>query len=307
VEQAVAIRSGERSVGSSHQASSSEPSLPTRRSVDANADKRRTKSKSDDVTDHAKESREQTSRRRSKKKAKSKSSLVAVLSGVGVVFVLLAITAFVWPGFLVGTSNNTKTKGSPSRSVERPESARMAEVKGSPRIKEPVNAAPQEPGPGKSDEPALPPKGNAARGAVSASLSIRDIMVKLSRGPQALGSRIGKELMNDPPAWESLQTQTAEYSALASSMAAHDPPKGSKDSWTRLTAAFAESAVALERSVESKDRDAALVAHKALENSCMACHQQHRGGPGGPGGFGPKGFGPKGGKGFKKGPPQEQS
>ena len=75
---------------------------------------------------------------------------------------------------------------------------------------------------------------------------------------------------------------------------------------------IADSAVALERSVESKDRSAALVAHKALENSCTACHQQHRGGPGGfgpggPGGFGPKGFGPKGGKGPKKGPPEGEN
>jgi hypothetical protein len=313
-EEAMAISAEQPTSRSPRPASSSERPLLKRRSevADDKADQRRSarKSRHEDDPGGDTNSHEQLSRRRSKKKSKSSSSLLLVLSGVGVLVVVLVITGFVWPGFLIGTSGKVKAVSSLPRSVQGPGPGRVAQSKGGVNVKDPANPAPQEPEPDKGGDPAppapVPPaKGGAARGAASASLSIRDIMVKLSRGPQALGSRIGKELMDDPPAWETLGAQTTEYADLASSIAAHEPPKGSKDSWARLTAAFADSAVALERSVESKDRSAALVAHKALENSCMACHQQHRGGPGGfgpggPGGFGPKGFGPKGGKGPKK-------
>jgi hypothetical protein len=141
-------------------------------------------------------------------------------------------------------------------------------------------------------------------------------MIKIGRGPQALNSRIAKELAKDEPAWEGVQAQTAEYAAMASAIAGQDPPKGSKDSWARLSASFADSAATLDRSAQGKDRSAALVAYKSLENACMACHQQHRGGPGGfgpggpgpgfgKGGFNPKGGGFKGGKGKKAPPPPD--
>ena len=122
---------------------------------------------------------------------------------------------------------------------------------------------------------------------------IGQIMAKLTRGPQSLTSVIGQELKSDSPPWDQLQSQTKEYVELASSMAKHDPPKGSKESWAKLAGEFANSAAALEKAAQAKDKDAAVAAHQSLSNSCMACHQQHRAGPGG--------FGPPGGMGF--GPP----
>src|SRR5262249_27921967 len=90
---------------------------------------------------------------------------------------------------------------------------------------------------------------------------------------------------------------TKEYKELVQSLTQHDPPRGSKESWSKLTGAFVDSASALEKAVQAKEKDAAVSAHKAISASCMACHQQHRGGPGGMmGGFGPPGkvLGPPG-------------
>ncbi len=56
-----------------------------------------------------------------------------------------------------------------------------------------------------------------------------------------------------------------------------EPRKGSKESWAKLTAAFADSARALDSSVQSKNRDAALTAHAALGSACMGCHKEHKG------------------------------
>jgi hypothetical protein len=117
---------------------------------------------------------------------------------------------------------------------------------------------------------------------------IGQIMAKLTKGPQSLTIVIGEELKTDPPPWDQLQPQTKEYVELAASMAKHDPPKGSKESWTKLAGAFADSAAALDKAAQAKDKDAALTAHKSLTSSCTNCHQQHRAGPGG---FGPPGMG----------------
>jgi hypothetical protein len=125
---------------------------------------------------------------------------------------------------------------------------------------------------------------------------IGEVMNKLGKGPNALNATIGKELKTDPPPWDTIGPQAKEYAQLAASLSKYDPPKGSKESWTKLTGAYAESAAALDSAAVAKDKDAALTAHTKLTQSCMACHREHRAGPGGmgmPGGFGPPG-GPPG-------------
>jgi Cytochrome C' len=144
---------------------------------------------------------------------------------------------------------------------------------------------------------------------------IRQIMTKLAKGPNALTSVIGNELNQSPPPWETIQGQAKEYYQSASDMGKYDPPKGTKESWTKLTTAYADMAADLERAAVAKNKESAKVAHDQLKNSCNACHQQHRGmgrpggigigprgGPGGPppGGAGAPGMGPRGGPG---GPP----
>jgi len=122
---------------------------------------------------------------------------------------------------------------------------------------------------------------------------IREAMTKLFKGPQSLKDSIGRELKSDSPAWEALQPQAQEFAQLAASLSQYEPPKGSKDSWTKLTAAFSESAAALAHAVQAKNKEDALAAHAALSEAktCQRCHQAHRGGPGGamrrPGGFEP--------------------
>jgi Cytochrome C' len=106
---------------------------------------------------------------------------------------------------------------------------------------------------------------------------IKQIMGKVAKGPNSLTPVIGKELDLDPPPWESIQAQTKDYAQSASNLGKYDPPKGSKESWTKLTAAFAESAAELDRAAMAKNKETAKVAHDQLKNSCNACHQEHRG------------------------------
>jgi hypothetical protein len=118
---------------------------------------------------------------------------------------------------------------------------------------------------------------------------IHQAMMKLFKGQPSLKDSIGQELTSDSPAWETIQPQAKEFAELAASLKNYDPPKGSKESWTKQATSFSESASALERAAKAKKKEDALAAHAKLSDNqtCKACHQEHKG-PGGmgrPGGF----------------------
>ncbi len=126
------------------------------------------------------------------------------------------------------------------------------------------------------------------------SSPIDQIMTKLAKGPNSLTPTLGKELKEAQPPWETIQGQAKEYVLLTAELGKHQPPKGTSDSWAKLTGEYAESALELDKAAQAKDKDAALAAHSELALSCKSCHQAHRGG--GPGMGGPPG-------GFPGGPP----
>src|SRR4051812_37384461 len=79
--------------------------------------------------------------------------------------------------------------------------------------------------------------------------SIKQIMVKLTKGKTSLTPKIGAELKKSDPKWETLQTQTAEYVKFADYMEQNDPPKGNKDEWKDVAKAFAVDAKELDDAV----------------------------------------------------------
>jgi hypothetical protein len=165
------------------------------------------------------------------------------------------------------------------------------------------------PGPGAPGQPAGGPGPGGGR-----SSPIRSIMRTLNGGRPTLTQRIGQELQPEQPDWGTIQKQASEYAQLAADLGKHSPPRGSQDSWTKFTLAYAQSASSLDKAAQAKDRDAALEAHGQLDGSCMACHREHRrmgpgmgmgpppGGPGMRGGF-PGGGPPPGGPPPQGGPP----
>jgi cytochrome c556 len=159
-----------------------------------------------------------------------------------------------------------------------------------------------DPGPG---GPPPGPGGPPGKGA--SSPEIRAIMVKLNKGLSSLGTVIGEALKAEKPAWETIQPQTKEYAQLAGDLAKHEPAKGSKESWTKLAGEYAGLAKELDKAAQAKDKAAASAAQEDLGASCMACHRQHRGGPGGGMGRGMGGPGmggpPPGGRPGMGGPP----
>jgi cytochrome c556 len=106
---------------------------------------------------------------------------------------------------------------------------------------------------------------------------IKEIMGKVNKGPSCLQATLGKQLNAGSPAWDDIQRETKDYAKLAAALGQNDPPKGDRNSWTKLTKSYAETARSLDDAAQKKDLEGAKTAHGTLKNSCMACHRAHRG------------------------------
>jgi hypothetical protein len=120
------------------------------------------------------------------------------------------------------------------------------------------------------------PTATANGGAARAPSPIKVIMGKLARGRGGVIPVLGMNLEQNPPPWEDMEPRARECVELAASLVQYDPPKGSKDSWSRLTSSYSGSAAALERAIQAKDLEASRKAQGELANGCMACHGAHR-------------------------------
>ena len=146
--------------------------------------------------------------------------------------------------------------------------------------------------------PNSPGKGGPPPGGAPSNPKIKAIMSVIGKRPKDLQKSLSNALKQDPPAWDTIQPETAEFSKLATELGTLEPSRGDKDSWSKFTLAFAETASELDKAAQAKEKDKAVSAIDELGNSCMSCHRVHRMGPGGGGrgGMGGpgRGFGPGG-------------
>src|SRR5262245_26952724 len=160
---------------------------------------------------------------RSSSKPRGNKRLLILVAIAAVLAIAVGVGGFVWPGFFVDSG---------------PQKSSTPNKKFVPKISNGTG--------GETAEGGLPEGGGK---------SIKQIMSRIDRGPQALGKAITSELNKDMPAWDELAPKTKELAELAGSLGALKPGKGDTDSWATHSAAFAKSASELDQSVQSKDRD----------------------------------------------------
>jgi hypothetical protein len=108
------------------------------------------------------------------------------------------------------------------------------------------------------------------------ALTIKDIMGKAHKGTTSVLTVLGKELKAEEPGWADVQKQTKELLSLGEGLGKNTPPKGEKDSWSQLTAAYVKTARELDAAAQKKDKATAAAAQAKLAVSCKACHLAHR-------------------------------
>jgi hypothetical protein len=104
---------------------------------------------------------------------------------------------------------------------------------------------------------------------------IKEVMGKVGK-PSGLYPSVAAELREADPMWEQVKQDTKEMSKLLATLAKATPPKGDKDSWSKLTKAFADNAKALEKAAAKMDLKAARDVSKKMGDSCKGCHAAHR-------------------------------
>jgi hypothetical protein len=107
--------------------------------------------------------------------------------------------------------------------------------------------------------------------------SIKAIMKRANDGDESLFGQVGTELMANEPNWANIRTKTKELLSLADSLGKNTPPKGTKESWMKMTQQYAANLKALDDAAQKKNKDGADAAHQKLITSCNGCHRLHKG------------------------------
>jgi cytochrome c556 len=117
----------------------------------------------------------------------------------------------------------------------------------------------------------------AAVGAEEKTPTIKEVMTKLYKGPNANMAKLKNELNANPPAWKQVKDRTKDFVTLAEGLAKNEPRKGDKDSFKKLADTHLANAKSLNDAAKKEDQKATQEVLKKIGGSCMACHQAHRG------------------------------
>jgi cytochrome c556 len=106
--------------------------------------------------------------------------------------------------------------------------------------------------------------------------AITVIMKKCHKPKTGYRDLVAVEVEKKPPKWDDIQKMTKDFVTQASALPKLDPPKGTKASWQKLTAAYLVDVKALDEATAKKDVKAVKTANDKLAGGCMDCHDLHR-------------------------------
>lgn len=106
--------------------------------------------------------------------------------------------------------------------------------------------------------------------------TIKEVMQKLHKGPNAELAKLKKDLAASSLDWSDIQAKAKEFETYGEALCKNDPPKGEKDDWKKLADAYFETAKKLNASAKSEDADGVKAACAKISNSCAACHKAHK-------------------------------
>ncbi|AGA28081.1 cytochrome c [Singulisphaera acidiphila] len=110
-----------------------------------------------------------------------------------------------------------------------------------------------------------------------ATPSIKQVMVKLNKGPNSPLAKLKTDLSASAPDWESIEKSAKDFVTFGAALTKNSPSKGDKASWTKLSDLYLADSKALDTAAKNHDLAAAKAAHQRLSASCKACHGAHKG------------------------------
>ena len=116
----------------------------------------------------------------------------------------------------------------------------------------------------------------AARSDDEKTATIKEVMQKLHKGPDAALAKLKKDLAADSLDWEDIKAKAKDFETYGASLPKNDPPKGKKDDWKKLADSYYENAKKLNSSAKKEDKDGVTSAFSKISNACAACHKAHK-------------------------------
>ncbi|HKB01931.1 MAG TPA: cytochrome c [Gemmataceae bacterium] len=98
-------------------------------------------------------------------------------------------------------------------------------------------------------------------------------------GKKNVHRALKKAVDSDPTDWADVDKFMKQYGEAAAHVGKHaksKPEKGDDKSWSKLTAQFASEAKELQAAVGKKDKETAKNILGKLNETCEACHENHR-------------------------------
>jgi cytochrome c556 len=105
---------------------------------------------------------------------------------------------------------------------------------------------------------------------------LKELMLKVNKTGTGLYANVVAELRADDTNWDAVKKDTKEIARLAATVGKLEPPKGDKESWQKLTKAYADNTKALDAAAAKMDKDAAKAVSEKIGKSCEVCHMAHR-------------------------------
>ncbi len=94
-----------------------------------------------------------------------------------------------------------------------------------------------------------------ARSDDEKTATIKEVMQKLHKGPNAALAKLKKDLAADSLDWKDIQAKAKLFETYGAALAENEPPKGEKDHWKRLADSYDEHAKKLYHSAKHEDKD----------------------------------------------------
>jgi cytochrome c556 len=105
------------------------------------------------------------------------------------------------------------------------------------------------------------------------AIEIHEIMEKVP-GKKGLCNKCVEAVKAEK--WDEAAKIGADLKKYGEALGKNPPPKGSKDSWAKLSKAFADQMGAIEAGAKAKDKEAVTKAAGEFQKSCKACHDAHQ-------------------------------
>ena len=106
--------------------------------------------------------------------------------------------------------------------------------------------------------------------------TIKEVMQKLHKGPNAALAKLKKDLAADSLDWEDIKAKAKDFETFGAALPKNDPPKGEKDDWKKLADSYYENAKKLNSAAKKEDKDGVQTSFSKIQKACAACHKAHR-------------------------------